>query len=140
MSLSNSTQTTQKPTFFKKCSKCDRTTFIYDQFCYQCRNEKMVSSISLSGNNVIDNFIRYTLANPYKKEWIMEFVPYSRFKDVAEGGFSKIYKASWIDGPIKNWDDNKQKYNRFGKTTVALKELNNSKNIKLHKFTVQYLT
>ena len=37
---------------------------------------------------------------------------------VAEGGFSKIYKGTWIDGPI-----------RSGETTVALKELNNSKNI-----------
>ena len=33
----------------------------------------------------------------------MEFVLYDRFKDVkfiAEGGFSKIYKATWVDGRI----------------------------------------
>ena len=45
----------------------------------------------------------------------MEFVPYDQFKNIeyiAEGGFSKIYKATWIGGP-----------------TVVLKKLNNSKNI-----------
>uniref|UniRef100_U9T643 Protein kinase domain-containing protein n=1 Tax=Rhizophagus irregularis (strain DAOM 181602 / DAOM 197198 / MUCL 43194) TaxID=747089 RepID=U9T643_RHIID len=132
MSLNNPKQTTQNPTFFKKCRQCDRKIVRFYQICNQCRNEKMVSSISLSDNNVIDTFIRYTLANHYKNGWRMEFVPYSRFKDVkfiAEGGFSKVYKATWVDGPITHWNDYKQEYNRCGKTTVALKELNNSKNI-----------
>ena len=86
----------------------------------------------LSGNNVIDDFIRYTLTNYIKKEGRMEFVPYDIFKNVkfiAEGGFSKIYKATWIDGPIIGWNGEKQKYDCNGEMTVALKELNNSKNI-----------
>ncbi|GBB99038.1 hypothetical protein RclHR1_00340029 [Rhizophagus clarus] len=59
----------------------------------------------------------------------MEFVPYDEFKDVefiTEGGFSKIYKATWINGPIINWNDTKQ---REGEMIVALKELTDSKNI-----------
>ncbi|GBB99036.1 hypothetical protein RclHR1_00340027 [Rhizophagus clarus] len=47
----------------------------------------------------------------------MKFVPYDEFKDVefiTEGGFSRIYKATWINGP---------------EMTVALKELAGSKNI-----------
>jgi len=58
----------------------------------------------------------------------MEFVPYNIFENVefvAEGGFSKIYKATWIDGLIKHWYN----YDRNGKMTVALKELNYSKYI-----------
>jgi serine/threonine protein kinase len=57
----------------------------------------------------------------------MEFVPYNRFKDVkyiAEGGFSRIYKSTWIDGPTI-WNNNRHS----GEMTVALKELNNSKYI-----------
>src|SRR5437763_10480950 len=80
-----------------------------------------------SGNKVIDDFIGYTLIN-HERIGKMEFVPYYKFNDlefVAEGGFSKIYKATWIDGPIKHWVN----YDRNGKMTVALKELNNSKNI-----------
>ena len=65
----------------------------------------------------------------------MEFVPYDRFKDIefiAEGGFSKIYKATWIDGRILCWDNNKKSYKRTIsdlKRTVVLKKLNNSKEI-----------
>ena len=47
----------------------------------------------------------------------MKFIPFDRFKNVefiAEGGFSKIYKATWMHN---------------GEMSVALKELNNSKNI-----------
>ena len=58
----------------------------------------------------------------------MEFVPYDQFKDVefiAEGGFSKIYKATWIDGPVKKYNRNIRERN----STVVLKKLNNSKNI-----------
>ena len=78
------------------------------------------------GNTVIDDFIRYTHSQRYSK---MEFVPYEKFKDVkflAKGGFSEIYKAIWIDGP-RNW--NAPFHYRDGEMTVALKELNNSKNI-----------
>ena len=62
----------------------------------------------------------------------MEHILYDRFKDVeffAEGGFSKIYKATWIDGPIINWSEKNQRYYRRGEKIVVLKELNNSKNI-----------
>ena len=70
----------------------------------------------------------------------MEFVPYNQFKDVkfiAEGGFSKIYKAIWVDGPIFNWDKIKRSHNY----TVVLKKLNNSKNIttkELNEVNIQY--
>jgi hypothetical protein len=59
-----------------------------------------------SGNNIIDDFIRYTQINLVKVEGKMEFVSYDQFINIefiVEGGFSKIYKATWVDGPI-NWD------------------------------------
>ena len=63
----------------------------------------------------------------------MEFVLYDRFKNVvfiAEGGFSKIYKATWVDGPITSWNNKKQSYNRYkSRSAVVLKKLNNSKEI-----------
>jgi hypothetical protein len=34
---------------------------------------------------------------------MLEFVPHDQFKNIefiAEGGFSKIYKATWINGPV----------------------------------------
>jgi len=50
-------------------------------------------------------------------------VPFNGFEDiefVAEGGSSKVYKATWINGPE-------------GKMIVALKKINNSKNINFRK-------
>ena len=58
----------------------------------------------------------------------MEFVSYLKFSNiefVAEGGFSKIYKTTWIDGPIINYNKMLRDPNR----KVILKKLNNSKNI-----------
>ena len=61
----------------------------------------------------------------------MEFVPYDQFKNIefiAEGGFSKIYKAIWIDGPVIDYDTIYTTC-RDPNCTVVLKKLNNSKNI-----------
>ena len=91
----------------------------------------MKTTFKPSGNKIIDDFIRYTQTNLEKKNGKMEFVPYEQFKNVefiAEGGFSKIYKATWIDGPIVEW--NKKNLSRDDPNkTVVLKKLNNSKNI-----------
>ena len=62
----------------------------------------------------------------------MEFVPLSRFNNIEfvdAGGFSKIYKATWIDGPITHWSDQEKCYERKRDCKVVLKKLNNSKNI-----------
>ncbi|GES93061.1 kinase-like domain-containing protein [Rhizophagus clarus] len=58
---------------------------------------KIEIEIVSSGNEIIDNFIKNTLSNHGE---MFEFVPYDKFKDlefIAEGGFSKIYKATWTD-------------------------------------------
>ncbi|PKY61072.1 kinase-like protein, partial [Rhizophagus irregularis] len=58
------------------------------------------------------------------------FVPYDQFKNIefiAEGGFSKIYKATWIDGPVYNYSHKIS--SRQNNYTVVLKKLNNSSNI-----------
>ena len=81
----------------KKCNECKKRRPLYGS--HQCRNcYKTKSIFKPSGNKVIDDFIRYTLINDNKLSGKMEFVPYDQFKDVefiAEGGFSKIYKATW---------------------------------------------
>ena len=115
-----------------KCKQCNRSRKIFDkidQICRQCCKAKTVTP---SGNKVIDDFIMYTINNYNENGVKMEFIPYDKFKDIefiAEGGFSKIYKATWIDGPITDWNDDEQKFNREGEMIIALKELNNSENI-----------
>ncbi|POG82137.1 hypothetical protein GLOIN_2v1498982, partial [Rhizophagus irregularis DAOM 181602=DAOM 197198] len=46
---------------------------------------------------------------------IIEWIPYNRFYDIkyiAKGGFGKVYKANWIDGPIDEWDDKNENWKR----------------------------
>ncbi|CAB5213031.1 unnamed protein product [Rhizophagus irregularis] len=61
----------------------------------------------------------------------MIFVPYENFNNIehiGEGGFSKIYKATWIDCKIS--DEGTLDYTLLNKSkTVALKKLNDSKDI-----------
>ncbi|CAG8648280.1 5865_t:CDS:2 [Rhizophagus irregularis] len=61
----------------------------------------------------------------------MIFVPYEKFENIefiGEGGFSKIYKATWIDCKIS--DKGTLDYFLHNESkTVALKKLKNSKNI-----------
>ncbi|GBB96585.1 hypothetical protein RclHR1_02790008 [Rhizophagus clarus] len=139
--LSQLTETTLKPKgkrkTYKKCNECNKRRKPSDenqQICHICYNMKKIFNSS-SGNKIIDDFIRDTQTNLVKGGTKLEFVPYDQFENIefiAEGGFSKIYKATWIDGPISQvmWYrpklDNIIRQPNF---TVVLKKLNNSKNI-----------
>ena len=129
---SQPTQTTVK-TKRKRilCSECNQKKLdVNHQVCRNCYKIKTI--YKPSGNKVIDEFIKYTLINDNKFAGKMEFVPYDQFKDIefiAEGGFSKIYKATWIDGSIRGWNNQKQSYVRTKNCAVVLKKLNNSKEI-----------
>ena len=126
---------------YEKCKDCDRRRkYLNNRICHLCYKAKAI--FVPSENKVIDDFIKSTLIKRNKTTGRMEFVPYDRFKDIefiAEGGFGKVYKATWIDGPIHYWDKKIQNYRRNGQMTVALKKLNNSKNInskKLNEVTI----
>src|ERR1043165_4664566 len=109
------------------CSECNKNRIPLDEshpICHVCYKAK---GLKTSGNKIIDDFIKQTQINYFKTGVMLEFVPHSQFKNIefiAEGGFSKIYKATWIDGPVI--------YNKMRiipNCTVVLKKLNNSKNI-----------
>src|ERR1043166_9244938 len=104
-SLGLPTQRTFKPKLkYKKCNECNRNRKIFiHEICHVCHKAK---SVIPSGNKVVDDFIRYTYTNRTEKKGKIEFVPYDRFKVIefiAEGGFSKVYKATWTDGPTTKW-------------------------------------
>ena len=140
-SLIQPTQTIVKPKLkgkvCKKCNECNKRRKPLDeshQICHICYNMKMIFKSS-SGNKIIDDFIKYTQFNLTNGGVKFEIVPYDQFKDIeeiGEGGFSKIYKATWIDGPIvpfmwysrPKMDDIIRQPNH----TVVLKKLKNSKN------------
>ncbi|GBC24702.2 kinase-like domain-containing protein [Rhizophagus irregularis DAOM 181602=DAOM 197198] len=133
---SNDTSNTLKSEV-KKCTECNKEENFANEMHVIRHPYHKEATVTLSGNKVIDDFIISILSNrtnyKHKRLVNLEFVPYERFKNIkfiAEGGFSKIYKATWIDGPLTSkWDYEKKEFIRKGRKTVALKELNNSKNI-----------
>ncbi|GBC07793.1 hypothetical protein RclHR1_00770006 [Rhizophagus clarus] len=135
-SLSQQTQTIVKSKYKKeKCKECNKRRKPLDkshQICHVCYKTKEIFNVNLSGNNIVDDFIKYSQTNLIKMEGKMEFVPYNQFKNIefiAEGGFSKIYKATWVNGPINSRGIDRKNISRLSNHTVILKKLNNSKNI-----------
>jgi hypothetical protein len=131
------------PSIFNKDSKSVK---INHQDCYDPKNKKFWCKECVprciiegwtSGNDDFDNFIKDTIYNPvndgiYPK--FLEWVPFDRFEDIkqiGEGGFAKVYSATWIDGKAKYFKQNDGNWiKREPKSIkVALKRLNGSYNM-----------
>ncbi|CAG8714962.1 1772_t:CDS:2, partial [Scutellospora calospora] len=83
------------------------------------------TQLILSGNEVIDNW----LTKVSKVELFIDFIPYKKFSDItylAKGGFSKIYKATCINGIKYRWNDYKQMFLYHKDYPVVLRSLNDS--------------
>ena len=116
------------------CEECNQeNTGI--SWCRPCNAKHFQQNFKnwTSGNDDIDKFIQHTQLSA---EWyvnVLEWIPYDRIYDIkfiAKGGFGNVYKAIWIDGYIYSCDNKNQNWERDGKNMfVALKSLNNSKNV-----------
>ena len=100
------------------CEKCNR---ICKTIYFQQNFENWTSN-----NNDIDKFIQNTQLSVHNdKSKTLEWIPYDRFcniKYIAKGGFGKVYRANWIDGPINYWDDKSKNWERYNENKfVALK-------------------
>ena len=87
------------------CSYCNKP-FTEKLWCKECDPFHMIEGWS-SGNPVIDKFIKDTMYDAkhnkdrYGKVIFLEWAPFDRFEDInqiGEGGFAKVYSATWIDG------------------------------------------
>ncbi|RHZ84593.1 hypothetical protein Glove_79g42 [Diversispora epigaea] len=115
-----------------KCSKC-RQDKIGINWCHPCNTKKFQNEFNkwTSGDIEIDRFIQQIQLNANKFQEIIEWIPFDRFANVtylAEGGFSTVYKAIWIDGYIMSFDYKVKNWKRFGRKYVCLKKLDNSTN------------
>src|SRR5688572_1777097 len=80
-SLIQSTQTiVKKRRKTIHCSECKKRRITLDeshQICHVCYRYR-AKELKLSGNKIIDDFIKYTQTNFVKGEGKMEFVPYDQ--------------------------------------------------------------
>src|ERR1051325_3069581 len=109
----------------KNCSNCNKP-FTEELWCKKCDPYKIIEGWT-SGNSDIDKIIKDSMYNAIAitGEEFLEWVPFDRFTDIkqiGEGGFAKVYSATWIDGL-----DSKS-------VKVALKKLNGSQ-----EMSVEYL-
>ncbi|POG79132.1 kinase-like domain-containing protein [Rhizophagus irregularis DAOM 181602=DAOM 197198] len=118
----------------------------YKPWCKECVPRCIIEGWT-SENHNIDEFIKDTIYNAkisFNNDddyypLFLEWVPFDRFEDIkqiGEGGFAKVYSATWVDGQAKY----KRKYDGIWKKKesspmkIALKRLNDSQNI-----SVEYL-
>ena len=114
----------------KICEEC-KQPFIGYYWCQQCNTKQFQQNFSnwTSKNKFIDEFIQEAQLNAKNSYEVLEWIPYNNLKDISyynKGGFSKIYKAIWSDGPIDSWNFNKQQWIRQLDYDVILKNLNDS--------------
>ncbi|GES99813.1 kinase-like domain-containing protein [Rhizophagus clarus] len=116
------------------CEKCNRENTLYE-WCKECNVKHFRQNFEnwSSGNFEIDKFIQDTQLSTDAFYTILEWIPYDRFyniKHISNGSFSKVYRANWIDGYIRDWDNKNQNWTRVeSNKLVALKSLNNSNNV-----------
>ncbi|KLL04845.1 MAG: hypothetical protein MRERV_1c097 [Mycoplasmataceae bacterium RV_VA103A] len=110
------------------CQKCQQIN-TNNNWCQSCADKNWQKNIeNLTGKEVIERFIERQREERYSD---LKWIPYEKFASIehlADGGFSKIYKAKW-QGKEGEWNSKKQKYENYKE--VVLKFLNNSQNITL---------
>ena len=111
-------------------------------WCKECVPSFIIEGWSShsSGNSEIDEFIKDTIYNaknyydgnsyPLFLEWV-EFDRFENVKQIGEGGFAKVYSATWIDGRSKYVKQSGGNWEKLDPEPieVALKRLNGSQNI-----------
>ena len=110
-------------------------------WCKECVPSCIIEGWT-SGNSEIDEFIKDTIYNAkeyrysigYRCPIFLEWVPFDRFEDIkqiGEGGFAKVYSATWIDGKsyYEKQDDGSWKKLDSEPMEIALKRLNGSQNM-----------
>ncbi|RIA86511.1 kinase-like domain-containing protein [Glomus cerebriforme] len=122
---------------YEKCKECNQEITPGNNWCNSCNAKYFQLNFETwtSGNDDIDKFIQDIQSSAKYNDKVLEWIPYNRFYNIefiAKGGFGEMYKAKLIDGYLFKMDNKNQNWKRDDQSMfVALKSLNNSKNITL---------
>src|SRR5438045_3312852 len=117
----------------KYCSYCNKP-FIEKLCCKECDPRCIIEGWA-SGNTDIDKFIKDTIYDARQDidDIFLEWIPFDKFTDIrqiGQGGFAKVYSATWMDGNSSYYEDNESwKKSDPKPKKVALKRLYESHNI-----------
>ncbi|EXX58451.1 hypothetical protein RirG_197850 [Rhizophagus irregularis DAOM 197198w] len=109
-----------------KCERCGN--YAPSGWCKSCQINDLEknSTIRMSGNEQIDNFIQKAQLEINNYNNIVEWIPYDQFNNIKELGkdeLTTIYSAIWKNGPLQ-YDYNKCEYSRQQNNKVNLKSYN----------------
>ncbi|GBB86719.1 hypothetical protein RclHR1_01310015 [Rhizophagus clarus] len=98
------------------CPECNRPN-TFKNWCKICYSKKFQQNFEnwTSGNKQIDKLIQESQLNARNGYELLEWIPYDRLRNIkflAQGGFSTVYEAIWLDGNIQCWDYEKQDWKR----------------------------
>jgi serine/threonine protein kinase len=114
----------------RKNNKVYPLDYIWCEVCSPAHIQR--ESSWTSGNKEVDEFIKFQHIKTKKSSDLIEWIHYDRLSNieyVAQGGFSKVYSATWLDGLIQGWNFEQKRWKRLGKTKVAVKVLEDSQYI-----------
>jgi hypothetical protein len=114
------------------CKGCSKVMKI-PCWCPYCNSNRLRQDFDkwTSGNDYVDKLIKDNQTSAYSNH-ILEWIPYEKFTDLkflAKGGNAKVYSATWTDGQIEKWDYGSNIWKRSEPFKIALKVLNNSKDL-----------
>ena len=94
--------------------------------CSECDIKRFREQFQTSGSKEIDAIIWKSWETAFHYENYWEWIEPTQFKDIkhlADGGFSSVYKATWMDGrrTTRYDDDGHEIRTRRKNTVVALK-------------------
>ncbi|UZO03064.1 uncharacterized protein OCT59_023477 [Rhizophagus irregularis] len=115
------------------CETCKQPKTSH-HYCRSCNSQHSQQNFKnwTSGNHDVDEFIKKAQLKAKDVDHIIEWIEYDKFEDIeylAKGGFGTTFKAIWKDGPQNINLNCAGPLKRKGATKVALKCLNDSKDI-----------
>ncbi|RIA87213.1 kinase-like domain-containing protein [Glomus cerebriforme] len=115
------------------CKECKQPNTSND-WCQLCNAKHFQQNFKnwTSGNPNVDKLIQKSQIDAKNNNKILEWIEYDRIENIeyiTKGGFGTIYKAIWKKGWISRWNYKINQWDRTGNMVVALKSLNNSKDI-----------
>ncbi|RIA99401.1 kinase-like domain-containing protein [Glomus cerebriforme] len=101
---------------FGFCSNCNKSQ-TEENWCKNCNSKMFQKDFKRwCKNEDINNFIQEAQLNARNSNEVIEWICYERLRNIqfiAQGGFSTIYKAIWLDGNIDCWDNEKKEWKRI---------------------------
>jgi hypothetical protein len=112
------------------CSTCKKVRE-HEDWCKFCQTENFKKNFKnwTSGDSKVDELIQKSQLNAKDGLDYLEWIDYKKIKNIeyiTRGGFGKIFKGIWVDGPKHTVEAVKHDWRQVPNITIALKEMDHN--------------